>query len=403
MPITQSAALAIPDPVTGTAQKANPYKGRFFSDQTYHFETLRTVGYTVSGGADISEVLETVKLITEGDAQSWFSAWAATSERVHLIGDCSRDPISKGNAYLRAHSYQRLGGFLLPPDDPKRPASWEKEVAYFQQGLDAFGISCEHIVVPYERASLRALYLPSHVGAKKPLIVIVGGFDSTLEELYLVLGRAAGERGYSVLLYEGPGQGQSLRDGLTFVPDWERPTKAVLDAFLSTHERPSKMVLIGMSFGGYFAPRAAAFEERFDGVVAFDTCFDFEEAARPIFKAVIANPMAINDPSIAWAYHNALWTMGGKSPQDVQRKFGAYTLAPVAARIKQDVLILAGEADHFIPFHQTAAFEKSLVNARSVTTRIFDRASGGAEHCQCGATTLFHASVFDWLIEKFGD
>jgi len=35
-------------------------------------------------------------------------------------------------------------------------------------------------------------------------------------------------------------------------------------------------------------------------------------------------------------------------------------------------LILAGTEDHFIPFHQTADFEKALVNARSVTTWIFD-------------------------------
>jgi len=64
-------------------------------------------------------------------------------------------------------------------------------------------------------------------------------------------------------------------------------------------------------------------------------------------------------------------------------------------------LILAGAEDHFIPFHQTADFEKALVNARSVTTRIFDRPSGGAGHCQCGNLTLVHAAVFDWLLAKF--
>jgi len=59
--------------------------------------------------------------------------------------------------------------------------------------------------------------------------------------------------------------------------------------------------------------------------------------------------------------------------------------------------------DHFIPFHQTADFSKALVNARSVTTRVFDRASGGAAHCQVGCTTLVHVAIFDWLVEKFAD
>jgi dienelactone hydrolase len=91
-------------------------------------------------------------------------------------------------------------------------------------------------------------------------------------------------------------------------------------------------------------------------------------------------------------------------PQERRRNHGrcaAYTLATVADRIRQDVLILAGTEDHFVPIQQTADFEKALVNARSVTTRIFDRPSGGAGHCQGGALTLYHAAVFDWLLEKF--
>jgi hypothetical protein len=74
---------------------------------------------------------------------------------------------------------------------------------------------------------------------------------------------------------------------------------------------------------------------------------------------------------------------------------------PCGTVIRQDVLILAGAEDHFVALQQTAEFEKALVNARSVTTRIFDRLSGGAGHCQPGALTLYHAAVFDWLLERF--
>jgi len=178
-------------------------------------------------------------------------------------------------------------------------------------------------------------------------------------------------------------------------------TTAVLNAFLHTHEKPSKIVLFGMSMGGYLAPRAAVFEERIDGVIAYDVCFDLYEAAARTFGAVKQNPLAMKDPGVSWAYHNALWTMGTTNPQNTLAAFSHYKLAPIADRIRQDVLILAGREDHFIPFHQVADFEKSLVNARSVTTRIFDRDSGGAEHCQCGNTSLVHAAVFDWLLERF--
>jgi len=123
--------------------------------------------------------------------------------------------------------------------------------------------------------------------------------------------------------------------------EWEKPNSAVLDEFLGTHAKPSKIVLFGMNMGGYFAPRAAAFEDRIDGVVAFDTLFDFSEPAARLLQAA-RNPVAAKNPDISWAYHNALWTMGTKDIDETLSVFAPFTLAPVADRIRQDVLILAG-------------------------------------------------------------
>ncbi len=395
--MTNASAVPEADP----AQAVSP-RGRFFTTQEFHYETLRNAGYIASGSAELGEVLETVKGIAEGDAQSWYTAWEATADRVLALAERTQDSLSKGGAYMRASTYQRTAEFLLPPDDPKRPGSFEKTGSYFFKGLDTLGVRYERVTVQYGAASLRALYYPGPLGAEsKPLLMFGGGFDSILEEYYPNFAEAALKRGYSVLTYEGPGQGEALRRyGLTYTPEWEKPVTAVLDQFLRTHAKPSKIVLIGMSLGGYFAPRAAVFEERIDGVVAYDTCYDFGEvASRPLTAA--KNPEVLKNIDVSWGYNNALWTMGTKDVDETIKACAAYTLAPVADRIRQDVLILAGAEDHFIPFHQTADFEKALVNARSVTTRIFDRPSGGAGHCQMGALTLYHAAVFDWLLEKF--
>jgi len=385
-----------------TAQAVSP-RGRFFTDQTFHFETLRNAGYVFSRCADLGELMETTKQIAEGDVESWYGAWAATADRVTALAERTRDKISQGDAYMRASTYERLAEFLLPPADARRDKSFEKEVRWFLLGLDALAVRYERFSTPYANGRLRALYLPGPPGCeKKPLIVAIGGYDSILEEKYPVIGKAALERGYSVLLYEGPGQGEPLRKyGMKFTPEWEQPTSAVLDDFLRDHEKPSAIVLFGMSMGGYLAPRAAAFDDRIDGVVAYDVCFDLHEAAARTFGAVKQNPLALNNPGVSWAYHNALWTLGATNPEGALEAFSHYKLAPVADRIRQDVLILAGAEDHFIPLHQAADFAKSLINARSVTTRIFDRPSGGGEHCQCGATSLVHAAVFDWLLERF--
>ncbi|WP_338822172.1 alpha/beta hydrolase family protein [Bradyrhizobium septentrionale] len=393
---------------------------RFFADQTYHFQTLRALTDIAADGADTSEVLETIKHIRSGDAQGWFRAWSQTGDRVASLANATIDRIAKGRALLRAHNYYRTAEFFLPPDAPKRPVSAEKNVRSFYAGLDALGVAYQRIEVPYETGHhLEAVYYPAdQVDSGKPLIVLGGGFDSTLEELYFVLVKDAHDHGYGVLTYDGPGQGSVLRDqGLTFTHEWEKPAGAVIDAFLADHARPGRIVLVGMSMGGYLAPRAAAFDDRFDGVVAYDVFFDFGTIARRYVPsaafwlqehglAIVVDAMvrakAALSPSFAWAASNGMWTLGTKRPLETVAALQKYSLDGVAQRIKGDVLILAGAEDHFVPVEQVARFEKSLTSARSVTTRIYDRPSGGAEHCQLGAQALWHADFFDWMAERFG-
>jgi hypothetical protein len=97
-----NSTSAVPAQEPSQTAKGN---GRFFTNQTYHFETLRSLGYIPSGAADLGEVLEAVKLITEGDAQSWYAEWSALADRVLAIAERTNDTLSKGGAYLRAQNY----------------------------------------------------------------------------------------------------------------------------------------------------------------------------------------------------------------------------------------------------------------------------------------------------------
>ena len=78
-------------------------RGRFFTNQTFHFETLRNAGYVLSQCADLGEMLETTKHITEGDLESWYNAWAATANRVEVLAARTEDTVSKGDAYMEDH------------------------------------------------------------------------------------------------------------------------------------------------------------------------------------------------------------------------------------------------------------------------------------------------------------
>ena len=162
----------------------------------------------------------------------------------------------------------------------------------------------------------------------------------------------------------------------------------------------------------YLASRAAAFDRRIDGVVAFDVLFDFGAVARSTIPRValwlrarhadalldrlIATKARLS-PGFAWSLANGQWVLGTTSAMETLEVLDGYTLARVAGRIEANVLILAGGEDHFISATQAAEFARALTAARSVRTIVYDRASGGAEHCQMGAQSLWHADLFDWI------
>jgi alpha-beta hydrolase superfamily lysophospholipase len=390
-------------------------EGRFFADTTYNFEAVRALNEVAPVGGDSADVQRAVNEIKPGDAESWFLAWSGAGERALRVAAKAQDPRSKGDALLRAHTYFRSAEFFLAPDDSRRPAIWQKNVAAFYQGLDARGVRYERINVPYGLYHLNAVYYPGPSGAEsRPLIMVMNGYDGTMEELYVSIVAAALERGYSVLTYEGPGQGAVLREqGLRMQADWEKPNAAVLDQFLSTHHKPGNIVLMGESLGGYLAPRAAAFDPRIDGVVAFDIWYDGYEIAthnvpRLLFwlhahgyDTLIERLMQHADSGAKWAVQNGQWVFGVKGPFGVFDAFRDYRVGPVAERITQDVLLLAGADDHFVPITQLEPERRSLTHARSVSVVVFDRDSGGAEHCQIGAPSLWQAAFFDWLEAKF--
>lgn len=167
-----------------------------------------------------------------------------------------------------------------------------------------------------------------------------------------------------------------------------------------------------MRMGGYLAPRAAAFDRRIDGVVTFDGLSDFGALARknvPSFAiwlhahyadALLDALIAVKArffPAFAWSVANAQWVLRTASAIKTIQVLDSYMPAPVAGSIEADEIILAGAEDHFIPTGQANDFARALTTAKTVRSIVYDRASGGAEHCQMGAQSLRHADPFDWL------
>jgi len=396
---------------------------RYFKDQHFHYETLRVVAHAPYGGADIGEVLAVVRNIREGNLEDWYREWYGMAAAVENKARAYNDAVGRGRGLMRAQNYYRNAEFYLEPKDARRRDTFKRSADNFREALALLGVDFEEFDAPYENNTLKAIYYPSSdpKAANRPLIMAHGGYDSTLEELYFWIVAPALERGYSVLTFSGPGQGSVIRNqGLPFTPEWEKPTGAVIDAYLAAYAKPPAIVLMGLSMGGVLAPRAAAYDDRIDGVIAFDAMHDFQSTLfygiprpqRSVVRwlydndfhsalGVLLGIRAKADVGTHWGLQNGQWTLGFDRPEEIFDAFAPYHLRDAASEVKGDVLLLWGEDDHFMDGQELANMQSGLVNARSVTTRSYNREEGGHEHCQTGILSSVHADMFGWIAEKF--
>jgi pimeloyl-ACP methyl ester carboxylesterase len=180
--------------------------------------------------------------------------------------------------------------------------------------------------------------------------------------------------------------------------------------------KDSDVTLIGISLGGYLALRASAYDHRISRVVAYDVMYDFIECflnrKGPIgrsamklllaFRAAFILNIAISfimkiDLLAEGGIKQGMYVMGVNSPYKLFRKFSKFTTKDISKLITQDVLVLAGSEDHYVSMDQFHAQMKILVNARSVTGRIFTPMENAQNHCQVGNMGLAIDTIIDWI------
>ena len=387
-----------------------------FKDPQYSFQTLRALGYAVSGGADLGEVLKTAYAIKEGDDESWYREWLKTAQQREKAGEdflARGRKISARQEFFKASNYYRTAEFFLhtDPKDPRILSTWRKSVETFQRAAALADDPIIPVKIPFEGTTLPGyLCLVDSSGAKRPLLIVQTGFDGTAEELYFEAAWFAIQRGFNVLLFEGPGQGGVIRvQKRPFRHDWERVVKAVVDYALTLNQvDPTRVALMGISFGGYLAPRAAAFEKRIMVCIANGGVYDFHAAAnlKPEDEKALdtAEGAALMDkeiyermksnPSLRWVMANGMFTFRAKSPSDWLKMTRPYTMKDVAAKITCHTLIVDSEEDKDMPGQAKKLFAALRCPKDYM---LFTREEGAEEHCQMGAIRLSNARILDWL------
>jgi pimeloyl-ACP methyl ester carboxylesterase len=384
----------------------------------------RALTQAVFGGSDFGECVTTIERVGEGTVDDWHREWVATANRVESIGDdaaAGGHAVSAREAFLRAATYYRTAYFPLfgAPVDPRLVSAFQQETAAFRKACPLFEPPIEPLEIPFGGASLPGYFVRAGPDDRpRPTIVHVNGYDSNIQEVYFAHAPAATPRGYHCLLVDGPGQGRNLiRDGIHIRPDWEQVVGAVIDhAMTLPRVERDRLVLAGWSFGGFLAPRAAAFESRIaaliadpgqwdqrDAILATLPLTDDEKARFPDIDRERLAPMEEwlrgpdADPLVRWrVVQRGLWVHGKDTVFDYFADLCGYELSPVAHRIAAPTLVTAAEGD---PIAAGAPKLYAAIPTERKKLVHFTAAEGAGGHCEGLARTLYHQRVFDWLDE----
>ncbi|GAB3788793.1 alpha/beta hydrolase [Spirosoma horti] len=395
----------------------------YFNDPMFDGQLMRAVNHVYHNGADVGECLMTASRIREKDTESWYHEWTATAERMDQQAQISEQAghwVSAREAYLKASNYYRTAYIFLIGllTDPRVKAAYQKQRDTFRQAMRYSPYAVDEIAIPYEQTAMRGYFFkPDQSETRRPTLIMTGGYDGTAEELYFLSGEAALRRGYNCLLYDGPGQGDMLiEQGIPLRPDWENVVTPVVD-YLTTRSDVDQACIaqLGISLGGYLAPRALTQEHRISALIADPAQFDLYDAvtrrmppfllkliqsesrfnnriAQMILKRVLQNPLK------GWALRRGLAVHQAASVRDYINLAKTFSYKPTVAAIRCPTLVCAAENDDI------ASFARDVYEGLRCpkTFVFFGHDEGAGEHCEGGNRSLFNQRAFDWLDAVYG-
>ena len=365
--------------------------------------TLVTKGMAHYGAVAMSEVDEVCQRLArrqdEPDAwrQEWYAMGAEIEREAEEASKKGRQ-LTAGDHYLRAGMYYFTAERFVEPGEKKR-AIGQKALECQLAGFARRYRNIERVEVPYENTTLPALFMKApDISERAPTIVIFDGMDNCKEMSVLFAGLEFAKRGWHTLAIDGPGQGESLRlRGLYARYDYEVPGAAAYDYVASRPEAdPAKVLIMGYSFGGYYAARIAAFEKRYAAGVSF-AALHWDLAA---WQLQIKQRQEADPKTTAQSTFHFRWIMGAQTADEAIEKAKKFSLANgVAERIVCPYLIVHTEEDRVVPVASAHKLYE-VIGSKRKHLKVFNHEMGSAYHCQMDNRQLGVNYIADWIEEN---
>jgi 2,6-dihydroxypseudooxynicotine hydrolase len=335
----------------------------------------------ISNGVALADFQEVTADVARWE--DWCAAWstrAAVHEALGREALAAGFKLSAGEHLTRAGVYYHFAKFLFVHDVAAMRAAHAKAVECRRLALPHLRPSGERVEIPYEGKSLAGILRKPAGAARPPVLVMVPGLDSAKEELeaYELPFLA---RGIATLLVDGPGQGEAEYD-FPIRGDYEAPVRSMVDWIQTRPDLDaSRIGLWGVSLGGYYAPRAAAYEKRIKACIGLAGPYDWG---------------AIWD-SLPGLTREAFRVRSHLGTQEEARRHAAtLTLKDAARRIECPLYLVTGKLDRIVPWQDAQ--------------RIAAEASGPVEllvvedgnHIANNRPYRYRLQTADWMAAQLG-
>jgi len=333
----------------------------------------------VANGVALSDFEEVVAGLSGWD--DWCRAWSARATVHEKLGQeaLSRGhKLSAGEHFTRAGVYYHFGKFLFVNDVAQMREAHRKAVECRTLALPYLSPAGERVEIPYQGKTLAGILRRPAGQKRSPLVVMAMGLDSCKEEMD-AYEQTFLARGLATLAFDGPGQGEAEYD-FPIRGDYEVPVKAVVDWAVQRPDiDPNRIGLWGVSLGGYYAPRAAAFEKRLKACIALSGPYDMSECWDGV-------------PDLT---REAFRVRSHCSTVETARRHAAtLSLKGVAQNITCPLFIVAGKLDRLIP-HQHAERLASEAKGPVELLMVED-----GNHVVNNRAYRYRTQTADWLAER---
>lgn len=377
----------------------------FFDNEGLDGQLQRSVGKCDAGMANVGECLYIASQITPGDRDSWYAAWSGFADGLveqadrELAAGCT---VSAASHYVRAAEYYRQA-FIWHRDD----LDGKELTTAYGASVNAFLAALPHLTRPgvvLEGETPGYFFVPAGEGPF-PTILHIPGYDGTAEEMY-AFAYPALDRGWAFAGLDGPGTGKVLYERRQPMrPDWENVVPGMVDLLLAQPQvDPNRVVLVGRSWGGLLAPRAAGSEPRLAAMVADPGQYDMSEALAKRFGDLwnlVDDPTddaqfdaLLQIPAQEAFFGPRMATHGVTTPRAYLSDMRRYNCIEQAPKVTCPSLVTDNETD-VVSTGQGRELFDALTSPK--TFRRFLQKEGAEGHCEGMASIVFWTATFNWL------